>query len=61
MDVDEKLNIHYKCVLAAKRVSKKLKILSYIQSRVPSRAREVIFPLCSPHLEKVQAVWLSPA
>jgi len=56
--VDEKLCMTQQCALAAQKATC---ILGCIKSRVASRLREVILPLCStlvrPHLESRVRLW----
>jgi len=56
--VDEKLDVSQQCTLAAQKASC---VLGCIKSRVASRAREGILPLCSalvrPHLESCVQLW----
>ena len=56
--VDEKLDVSLQCVLAAQKANR---ILGCIKSRVASRSRERILPLCSalvrPHLQWCVQLW----
>ncbi|GAB0193755.1 cAMP-dependent protein kinase inhibitor alpha [Grus japonensis] len=56
--VGEKLNMTQQCVLAAQKANR---VPGCITSRVTSRSREVILPLCSalvrPHLEYCIQLW----
>jgi len=58
--IDEKLDMNHQCTLAVQKANY---ILGCIKSRVASRWREGILPLCSalvrPHLESCVQLWSS--